>query len=160
MCNAFNIFRNYGASIYAQCEAVGYGCQQVLWLYGDDHQITEVGTMNVFLHWINENGGNDHLQQTSFLFKFKAVQSRAIFSSRAIFKELTWGFFCRGGAGNTTSRWNYPPRCHTTKHPGTCSWMGTTGILTVNQNKMTYEKRFLFWKNVMFKQCKIFPGWI
>ncbi|XP_065124663.1 branched-chain-amino-acid aminotransferase, cytosolic isoform X1 [Paramisgurnus dabryanus] len=47
---------NYGASIYAQCEAVGYGCQQVLWLYGDDHQITEVGTMNVFLHWINENG--------------------------------------------------------------------------------------------------------
>ncbi|CAB1345766.1 unnamed protein product [Coregonus sp. 'balchen'] len=32
---------NYGASIYAQYEAVDYGCQQVLWLYGDDHQITE-----------------------------------------------------------------------------------------------------------------------
>uniref|UniRef100_A0A8C7M7E8 branched-chain-amino-acid transaminase n=1 Tax=Oncorhynchus kisutch TaxID=8019 RepID=A0A8C7M7E8_ONCKI len=38
---------NYGASIYAQHEAVDYGCQQVLWLYGDDHQITEVGTMNM-----------------------------------------------------------------------------------------------------------------
>ncbi|XP_071756584.2 branched-chain-amino-acid aminotransferase, cytosolic isoform X2 [Centroberyx gerrardi] len=47
---------NYGASISAQYEAVDYGCQQVLWLYGEDHQITEVGTMNVFLYWINENG--------------------------------------------------------------------------------------------------------
>ncbi|XP_051976902.1 branched-chain-amino-acid aminotransferase, cytosolic-like [Xyrauchen texanus] len=47
---------NYGASIYAQYEAVDYGCQQVLWLYGDDQQITEVGTMNLFLYWINEKG--------------------------------------------------------------------------------------------------------
>ncbi|KAL7882426.1 hypothetical protein SRHO_G00000840 [Serrasalmus rhombeus] len=47
---------NYGASIYAQYEAVDYGCQQVLWLYGDDHQITEVGTMNLFLYWVNEEG--------------------------------------------------------------------------------------------------------
>uniref|UniRef100_A0A8B9JGZ0 Branched-chain-amino-acid aminotransferase n=1 Tax=Astyanax mexicanus TaxID=7994 RepID=A0A8B9JGZ0_ASTMX len=50
------LYRNYGASIYAQYEAVDYGCQQVLWLYGDDHQITEVGTMNLFLYWINEKG--------------------------------------------------------------------------------------------------------
>ncbi|KAB5541923.1 hypothetical protein PHYPO_G00085560 [Pangasianodon hypophthalmus] len=47
---------NYGASIVAQCEAMKFGCQQVLWLYGDDHQITEVGTMNLFLYWINEEG--------------------------------------------------------------------------------------------------------
>ncbi|XP_072528976.1 branched-chain-amino-acid aminotransferase, cytosolic isoform X1 [Salminus brasiliensis] len=47
---------NYGASICAQYEAVDYGCQQVLWLYGDDHQITEVGTMNLFLYWVNEKG--------------------------------------------------------------------------------------------------------
>ncbi|KAL0962641.1 hypothetical protein UPYG_G00343170 [Umbra pygmaea] len=47
---------NYGASIYAQYEALDYGCQQVLWLFGDDHQITEVGTMNVFLFWTNEEG--------------------------------------------------------------------------------------------------------
>ncbi|MCJ8742981.1 hypothetical protein PDJAM_G00088440 [Pangasius djambal] len=47
---------NYGASIVAQCEAMKIGCQQVLWLYGDDHQITEVGTMNLFLYWINEEG--------------------------------------------------------------------------------------------------------
>uniref|UniRef100_UPI0037E7FB0E branched-chain-amino-acid aminotransferase, cytosolic isoform X1 n=1 Tax=Semicossyphus pulcher TaxID=241346 RepID=UPI0037E7FB0E len=47
---------NYGCSLLAQYEAVDYGCQQVLWLYGEDHQITEAGTMNIFLHWINEIG--------------------------------------------------------------------------------------------------------
>ncbi|NXU23104.1 BCAT1 protein, partial [Thalassarche chlororhynchos] len=47
---------NYGSSIYAQQEALQLGCQQVLWLYGEDHQITEVGTMNLFLYWINEDG--------------------------------------------------------------------------------------------------------
>ncbi|XP_069484591.1 branched-chain-amino-acid aminotransferase, cytosolic isoform X2 [Ambystoma mexicanum] len=50
---------NYGSSIFAQYEAVDAGCQQVLWLYGDDHQITEVGTMNLFLHWINEAGDEE-----------------------------------------------------------------------------------------------------
>uniref|UniRef100_A0A672HGV7 Branched-chain-amino-acid aminotransferase n=1 Tax=Salarias fasciatus TaxID=181472 RepID=A0A672HGV7_SALFA len=47
---------NYGCSLFAQYEAEDYGCQQVLWLYGDDQQITEAGTMNIFLHWINEDG--------------------------------------------------------------------------------------------------------
>ncbi|KAM5174009.1 branched-chain-amino-acid aminotransferase, cytosolic isoform 3-T3 [Callospermophilus lateralis] len=47
---------NYGSSLFAQCEAAEKGCQQVLWLYGEDNQITEVGTMNLFLYWINEDG--------------------------------------------------------------------------------------------------------
>uniref|UniRef100_A0A8D2CU85 Branched-chain-amino-acid aminotransferase n=1 Tax=Sciurus vulgaris TaxID=55149 RepID=A0A8D2CU85_SCIVU len=47
---------NYGSSLFAQCEAAENGCQQVLWLYGEDNQITEVGTMNLFLYWINEDG--------------------------------------------------------------------------------------------------------
>ncbi|XP_030177805.1 branched-chain-amino-acid aminotransferase, cytosolic isoform X1 [Lynx canadensis] len=47
---------NYGSSLFAQCEAVENSCQQVLWLYGEDNQITEVGTMNLFLYWINEDG--------------------------------------------------------------------------------------------------------
>nr|XP_044995413.1 branched-chain-amino-acid aminotransferase, cytosolic isoform X2 [Jaculus jaculus] len=47
---------NYGSSLLAQCEALESGCQQVLWLYGKDHQITEVGTMNLFLYWTNEDG--------------------------------------------------------------------------------------------------------
>ncbi|XP_054552351.1 branched-chain-amino-acid aminotransferase, cytosolic isoform X4 [Talpa occidentalis] len=47
---------NYASSLFAQCEAMDNGCQQVLWLYGEDNQITEVGTMNLFLYWINEDG--------------------------------------------------------------------------------------------------------
>ncbi|XP_044534391.1 branched-chain-amino-acid aminotransferase, cytosolic [Gracilinanus agilis] len=55
----YKIGGNYGASIFAQNEALHYGCQQVLWLYGEDHQITEVGTMNLFLYWINEDGEDE-----------------------------------------------------------------------------------------------------
>uniref|UniRef100_A0A8C8F856 Branched chain amino acid transaminase 1 n=1 Tax=Oncorhynchus tshawytscha TaxID=74940 RepID=A0A8C8F856_ONCTS len=51
---------NYGASIYAQHEAVDYGCQQVLWLYGDDHQITEVGTMNMITFSVMANEIRDN----------------------------------------------------------------------------------------------------
>ena len=40
-----------------QAIANGLGCQQVLWLFGDDHQLTEVGAMNLFTLWINEHGG-------------------------------------------------------------------------------------------------------
>lgn len=42
-----------------QNEALKRGCQQVLWLYGPDEQITEVGTMNLFIYWTNENGGQN-----------------------------------------------------------------------------------------------------
>lgn len=28
----------------------------MLWLFGDDHQLTEVGTMNIFAYWENEKG--------------------------------------------------------------------------------------------------------
>ncbi|XP_056400506.1 branched-chain-amino-acid aminotransferase, cytosolic-like isoform X2 [Hyla sarda] len=47
---------NYGPTIYVQNEAAKEGCQQVLWLYGDDHEVTEAGTMNFFMYWINEQG--------------------------------------------------------------------------------------------------------
>ncbi|XP_069764560.1 branched-chain-amino-acid aminotransferase, cytosolic isoform X4 [Narcine bancroftii] len=47
---------NYGATLYAYSEALKVGCQQVLWLYEDDQKITEAGTMNLFLYWINEHG--------------------------------------------------------------------------------------------------------
>lgn len=45
---------NYGPTIYAQKLAQSKGCAQCLWLYKD--QITEVGTMNFFMYWINEQG--------------------------------------------------------------------------------------------------------
>ncbi|XP_064399610.1 branched-chain-amino-acid aminotransferase-like [Halichondria panicea] len=53
---AFKMGGNYGPAIRIQGHATAKGCDQVLWLYGDDHQITEVGTMNIFVHWINEDG--------------------------------------------------------------------------------------------------------
>nr|KAF6493754.1 branched chain amino acid transaminase 1 [Rousettus aegyptiacus] len=47
---------NYGSSLFALCEAMDNECQQVLWLYGENTQITEAGAMNLFLYWINEDG--------------------------------------------------------------------------------------------------------
>ncbi|XP_028408900.1 branched-chain-amino-acid aminotransferase, cytosolic-like isoform X3 [Dendronephthya gigantea] len=47
---------NYAPTLFAQAEAVKKNCEQVLWLFGDDEQITEVGTMNLFIFLENENG--------------------------------------------------------------------------------------------------------
>ncbi|XP_059613424.1 branched-chain-amino-acid aminotransferase, cytosolic [Phlebotomus argentipes] len=47
---------NYAPTIYVQQAAAKQGLQQVLWLYGEDHQLTEVGVMNVFMVYINDNG--------------------------------------------------------------------------------------------------------
>ncbi|TFJ82818.1 hypothetical protein NSK_005893 [Nannochloropsis salina CCMP1776] len=46
---------NYGPTIRPQMEATRLGCAQVLWL-GEDHTVTEVGAMNVFFFWVNEQG--------------------------------------------------------------------------------------------------------
>ncbi|XP_071065479.1 branched-chain-amino-acid aminotransferase, mitochondrial isoform X4 [Dasypus novemcinctus] len=47
---------NYGPTVLVQLEAQKKGCEQVLWLYGPDHQLTEVGTMNIFVYWTHEDG--------------------------------------------------------------------------------------------------------
>ena len=47
---------NYGPTLAVQKLAEKMGLQQVLWLFGDDHQLTEAGVMNVFVYFINENG--------------------------------------------------------------------------------------------------------
>lgn len=47
---------NYGPTIHVQRVAAQQGLQQVLWLHGDDHQVTEVGTMNVFMFFVNDRG--------------------------------------------------------------------------------------------------------
>ncbi|XP_065313195.1 branched-chain-amino-acid aminotransferase, cytosolic-like isoform X2 [Gordionus sp. m RMFG-2023] len=47
---------NYAPTVYLQKKACENGCQQVLWLYGPDRQITEVGTMNTFMLWENCDG--------------------------------------------------------------------------------------------------------
>lgn len=53
---AYKMGGNYGPTIAVQNEALEQGCQQVLWLYGPEEEITEVGTMNLFIYWTNEDG--------------------------------------------------------------------------------------------------------
>lgn len=48
---------NYGPTIQVQQEAIEKGLRQVLWLYGENNELTEIGTMNVFVVYINDNGG-------------------------------------------------------------------------------------------------------
>ncbi|XP_060800699.1 branched-chain-amino-acid aminotransferase, cytosolic isoform X2 [Amyelois transitella] len=47
---------NYGPTIEPTARAVKMGHHQVLWLFGPNHEVTEVGTMNIFALYINELG--------------------------------------------------------------------------------------------------------
>jgi branched-chain amino acid aminotransferase len=47
---------NYAPTIGPQAIAASKGYSQVLWLFGEDDQVTEVGTMNMFTFWINNDG--------------------------------------------------------------------------------------------------------
>uniref|UniRef100_A0A0N5AWF5 Branched-chain-amino-acid aminotransferase n=1 Tax=Syphacia muris TaxID=451379 RepID=A0A0N5AWF5_9BILA len=47
---------NYMPTIMISTEAQSKNCQQVLWLYGADEWITEVGATNIFFIWTNTEG--------------------------------------------------------------------------------------------------------
>lgn len=47
---------NYGPTIEITRRAAEMGHHQVLWLFGPNHELTEVGAMNIFMVYINENG--------------------------------------------------------------------------------------------------------
>lgn len=50
---------NYAPTILVQNAANSMGLEQVLWLFGEDHQITEVGTMNFFMVYVNDWGDKE-----------------------------------------------------------------------------------------------------
>lgn len=50
---------NYAPCVMPLKDAVDHGYAQNLWMFGPDHDITEVGTTNLFVHWINENGESE-----------------------------------------------------------------------------------------------------
>ena len=52
---------NYGPTIRPQMEAAAKGYSQILWLFGEEHYMTEVGTMNLFVYWINKETGRKEL---------------------------------------------------------------------------------------------------
>ncbi len=48
---------NYGPTILPGAEAQARGYSQILWTFGEDEQVTEVGAMNVFFLLEKEGGG-------------------------------------------------------------------------------------------------------
>ena len=55
-CGDTKIGGNYGPTIRPQGDAAGAGYSQVLWLFGEDQQVTEAGTMNLFVVWRQPDG--------------------------------------------------------------------------------------------------------
>jgi len=52
---------NYAPTMKAAADASKEGFDQVLWLFGDDDEITEVGSMNLFLYMVNKDSGRKEL---------------------------------------------------------------------------------------------------
>ncbi|VBB30070.1 unnamed protein product [Acanthocheilonema viteae] len=50
---------NYAPTILISKIAASKNCQQVLWLYGEEEWITEIGAMNIFMYWKNEQGDDE-----------------------------------------------------------------------------------------------------
>ncbi|KAE8146113.1 aminotransferase [Aspergillus avenaceus] len=48
---------NYGPSLVAHGKAQAVGFDQVLWLFGEDRQVTEAGASNFFVVWENKDTG-------------------------------------------------------------------------------------------------------
>ncbi|KAG0143647.1 hypothetical protein CROQUDRAFT_660997 [Cronartium quercuum f. sp. fusiforme G11] len=53
---AFKLGANYAPGVVPQVKAARDGFQQILWLFGEQHELTEVGTMNLFLAIERDNG--------------------------------------------------------------------------------------------------------
>ncbi|KHJ81373.1 branched-chain-amino-acid aminotransferase 2 domain protein [Oesophagostomum dentatum] len=55
----FKMGCNYAPTLKLGEIAEKKGCHQVLWLVGPEHYITEVGAMNFFMYWKNEQGEDE-----------------------------------------------------------------------------------------------------
>lgn len=106
--------RNYGPTIAVQSEASKRGCQQVLWLYGEDEEVTEVGTMNFFVYWTKQNGG-------------RTLSTPALSLNRCS-AEMVSPFVIphREGAGDSRSGRPHPPRSDQAVPAGPGSRLGKT----------------------------------
>lgn len=58
-CGAYKMASNYASTLYPGIKASELGLDQNLWLFGDDHEITEAGTTNFAMYWVNEQGENE-----------------------------------------------------------------------------------------------------
>lgn len=64
----------------ATARAAKLGHHQVLWLFGPNHELTEVGAMNIFVVYVNEQGGNKHnkLSHHHYLKQYKNMYDHAV----------------------------------------------------------------------------------
>ena len=56
--------RKFSNSPPYQEQAAKNNCHQVLWLFGEDHEITEVGAMNIFVFLDKGNGRKELVTPT------------------------------------------------------------------------------------------------
>eukprot|EP00532_Pseudo-nitzschia_australis_P002714 CAMPEP_0168182018 /NCGR_PEP_ID=MMETSP0139_2-20121125/11611_1 /TAXON_ID=44445 /ORGANISM="Pseudo-nitzschia australis, Strain 10249 10 AB" /LENGTH=401 /DNA_ID=CAMNT_0008102803 /DNA_START=161 /DNA_END=1363 /DNA_ORIENTATION=- len=56
---------NYAATMKPAAEAAAKGYSQILWLFGEDDVVTEVGAMNFFVYWINKETNRPELVTAS-----------------------------------------------------------------------------------------------
>ncbi|KAJ7102175.1 branched-chain amino acid aminotransferase II [Mycena belliarum] len=56
---AYKLGINYAPGVLPQTSAVALGYSQNLWLHGEDHHLTEVGTMNMFVVFTAEDGSTE-----------------------------------------------------------------------------------------------------
>jgi len=55
-CGYTKMGSNYAPTLWVQKAAEKEGCEQVLWVFGEDQEITEVGAMNIFILLRSETG--------------------------------------------------------------------------------------------------------
>jgi len=58
-CGFTKMGSNYAPTLWTQKIAEQHGCQQCLWLFGPEHDITEVGAMNLFILLRNTDGSQE-----------------------------------------------------------------------------------------------------
>lgn len=55
----YKVGGNYAPGLLPQREAADKGYSQVLWLFGEEQYVTEVGSMNLFVFWKNSQGKDE-----------------------------------------------------------------------------------------------------
>ncbi|CAI5452720.1 unnamed protein product [Caenorhabditis angaria] len=55
----FKMGCNYAPTIFVNKAAMKMGCDQVMWLSGENRLVTEAGAMNLFVFWKNEQGEDE-----------------------------------------------------------------------------------------------------
>ena len=94
-----------------------------MYVYSCYIQLTEVGTMNIFVHWINENGGMS-------LYNDVIIMSHNIIYDVIFFLSLTFTcmyniiILCRSGDSHTSLEWYHPAGGHKEVIAGAGSNMG------------------------------------